>query len=296
MGPYPQYQGSGKLFGGGSTIGERYEIDTEILAHYEQVMEKERLLGGRAGRLEYLRTRELLARFLPPAAATILDVGGGAGVYALPLAKEGYSVYLVDPVPLHVEQATAASVAQPEAPLSGVELGDARSLSQEDESADTVLLLGPLYHLTLRDDRIQTLREAWRVVRPGGVVVAAAISRFASTIDGLLRGFLLDPEFEGIVERDVREGQHRNPTERPEWFTTAYFHLPEELRGEVKEAGFAVEALVGIEGPAWAVPDLDACLEVPRRRETLLAAIERVEAEPSLIGASAHLLVVGRRP
>jgi ubiquinone/menaquinone biosynthesis C-methylase UbiE len=266
------------------------------LAHYEEVMEKERLLGGGAGLLEYLRTRELLARHLPPAAATILDVGGGAGAYALPLAKEGYSVYLVDPVPLHVEQATAASVAQPEAPLAGVELGDARCLSQEDESVDAVLLLGPLYHLTLRDDRIQTLREASRVVRPGGVVVAAAISRFASTIDGLLRGFLLDPEFEGIVERDVREGQHRNPTERPEWFTTAYFHLPEELRGEVKEAGFAVEALVGIEGPAWAVPDLDAWLEAPRRRVKLLAAIGRVEAEPSLVGASAHLLVVGRRP
>jgi SAM-dependent methyltransferase len=214
----------------------------------------------------------------------------------LPLAKEGYSVYLVDPIPLHIEQATAASVAQPEALLAGVELGDARSLSQEDESVDAVLLLGPLYHLTLRDDRIQTLREAWRVVRPGGVVVAAAISRFASTIDGLLRGFLLDPEFEAIVEHDVQEGQHRNPTERPEWFTTAYFHLPEELRGEVKEAGYTVEALVGIEGPAWAVPDLDACLEVPRRRVKLLAAIGRVEAEPSLIGASAHLLVVGRRP
>jgi len=62
-----------------STIGERYEIDIEILAHYEQAMEKERLLGGGAGRLEYLRTRDLLARHLPPAPATILDVEGGAG-------------------------------------------------------------------------------------------------------------------------------------------------------------------------------------------------------------------------
>jgi ubiquinone/menaquinone biosynthesis C-methylase UbiE len=266
------------------------------LAHYEEETEKERLLGGGAGRLEYLRTRELLARHLPPVAATILDVGGGAGVYALPLAEEGYSVYLVDPVPLHVEQATAASVAQRRAPLAGVELGDARSLSQEDESVDAVLLLGPLYHLTLRDDRIRALREARRVVRPRGVVVAAAISRFASTIDGLLRGFLSNPEFEAIVERDVREGQHRNPTGRPEWFTTAYFHLPEELRGEAKKAGLAVEALVGIEGPAWAVPDLDAWLEDPRQRAKLLAAIGRVEAEPGLVGASAHLLVVGRRP
>ena len=67
-------------------------------------------------------------------------------------------------------------------------------------------------------------------------------------------------------------------------------------RGEVKEAGFVVEALVGIEGPAWAVPDLDAWLEDPRRRAKLLATIGRVEAEPSLIGASVHLLVVGRRP
>src|ERR671921_1300331 len=296
VGPYPRRQGSGKLLGGGSTIGERYEIDAEILAHYEEGIEKERLLGEGVGRLEYLRTRGLLARHLPPAAATILDVGGGAGAYALPLAEEGYSVHLVDPVPLHVEQATAASVAQPEAPLVGVEVGDARSLSQGDESVDAVLLLGPLYHLTLRDDRIQALREAWRVVRPRGVVVAAGISRFASTIDGLLRGFLLDPEFEAIVERDVREGQHRNPTGQPEWFTTAYFHLPEGLRGEVKEAGFAVEALVGIEGPAWAAPDLDGWIEDPRRRTKLLAAIGRVEADPSLMGASAHLLVVARRP
>ena len=86
------------------------------------------MFGEGVARLEYVRTRELLARHLPPAAATILDVGGGAGAYALPLAEEGYSVYLVDPVPLHVEQAAAASATQTEAALVGVEVGDARSL------------------------------------------------------------------------------------------------------------------------------------------------------------------------
>jgi ubiquinone/menaquinone biosynthesis C-methylase UbiE len=253
------------------------------------------LLGGGAGRLEYLRTRELLARYLPPAPATVLDVGGGAGVYALPLAREGYSVHLIDAVELHVEQARKASASQQDAPLAGARVGDARRIEWDDESADAVLLLGPLYHLTSRDDRLRALEEAYRVVRPGGVVAAAAISRFASTYDGLLRGFLDDPMFRDIVERDVREGQHRNPTGRPGWFTTAYFHLPEELRDEATEAGLSVEALVGIEGPAWILPDLDSWLEEPRRRSTLLESIRRVETESSLLGATAHILVVGRR-
>lgn len=276
-------------------IGEQQGLDAEMLAHYEEGIERERLLRGGAGRLEYLRTRELLARYLPPAPVTVLDVGGGAGAYALPLAREGYAVHLIDPVPLHVDQAREASALQRDAPLVSAEAGDARRLLWDDDSVDAVLLLGPLYHLTSRDDRLQALREAYRVVRPGGVIAAAAISRFASTYDGLLRGFLEDPRFEEIVERDVREGQHRNPTGRPEWFTTAYFHHPEELRHEVIEVGFRVEALVGIEGPGWVLPDLDSWLEDSPRRSRLLDAIRRVETEPSLLGATAHIFVVGSR-
>jgi ubiquinone/menaquinone biosynthesis C-methylase UbiE len=269
-------------------VSDKSELDAEILAHYGEGVERERLLRGGAGRLEYLRTRELLARYLPPAPATVLDVGGGAGVYALPLAREGYSVHLIDPVSLHVEQAREASASQRDAPLASAEVGDARRLTCDDNSVDAVLLLGPLYHLTSRDYRLQALREAYRVVRPGGVVAAAAISRFASTYDGLLRGFLEDPRFEEIVERDVSEGQHRNPTGRPEWFTTAYFHLPEELRDEVIEAGFKVEALVGIEGPAWVLPDLDSWLEDAWRRQRLLDAIRRVETRSLVCSVQPH--------
>jgi ubiquinone/menaquinone biosynthesis C-methylase UbiE len=174
-------------------------------------------------------------------------------------------------------------------------VGDARRLAWDDDSAEAVLLLGPLYHLSSREERLRALREAYRIVRPGGVLAAAAISRFASTYDGLLRGFLKDPGFEEIVERDVREGQHRNPSGRAEWFTSAYFHLPEEVEEEVGEAGFEVEALVGIEGPGWVLANLDQWLEDSAWRSRLLEAIRRVEKEPSLLGASAHILVVGRR-
>src|SRR5205807_2243996 len=56
--------------------------------------------------------------------------------------------------------------------------------------------------------------------------------------------------------RDLREGQHRNPTDRPEWFTTAYFHHPTELREEVEAAGLIFEGMFGIEGPGWLMPGL----------------------------------------
>ena len=61
------------------------------------------------------------------------------------------------------------------------------------------------------------------------------------------------------------------------------------------EAGFEVEALVEIEGPGWVLADLDHWLEDSAWRSSFLEAIRRVEKEPSLLGASAHILVVGRR-
>jgi len=96
------------------------------------------------------------------------------------------------------------------------------------------------------------------------------------------------------VERDLREGQHRNPQHRPHWFTTAYFHHPEELRAEVADAGLEVLELVGVEGLAGFLPQLDRRWENAPDRELILWSARVAEAEPSLLGLSAHLLVVAR--
>lgn len=264
----------------------------EIRGHYELGLERDRLVRGGRPRLEFARTMELLERFLPPRPAEILDVGGGPGTYAAPLARLGYSVHVVDPIPLHVEQAREAAT-QAGKSLTAA-LGDARALKEGDASVDAVLLLGPLYHLTEREERLRALAEARRVLRPGGMVLAAAISRFAPLLGGLFDGFLAEPEFRTIVERDLRDGQHRNPRplERPEWFTSAFFHRPEELRTEVAEAGFTVEAVLGVEGPGWL--DEGRWLD-NETRELALYAARAVEAEPSLSSLSAHLLAVGQK-
>jgi SAM-dependent methyltransferase len=256
----------------------------EILDHYGKRIERDRLAGGYS-RIELVRTKELLERFLPAAPGSVLDVGGGPGAYAAWLAERGYRVHLVDPVPLHIEQAAARGGFT-------AALGDARRLDEGDSTYDAVLLLGPLYHLTERAERVGALAEARRVLRPGGIVAAAAISRFASLLDGLKYDRLGDPAFRAIVERDLAEGQHRNPDRRPEWFTTAYFHRPEELEGELAEAGLATEGTFGVEGPGWLLRNL---WDDERQRESVLFAARAVERDPGLVGLSAHLLAIARR-
>jgi ubiquinone/menaquinone biosynthesis C-methylase UbiE len=260
-------------------------VDDEIRAYYESGVELDRLSQGYS-RLEFLRTKEILARFLPPSPARILDVGGGPGAYAAWLADQAHDVRLIDAAPLHVQQALKRAHGR----FSAVE-GDARSLDEPDASYDIVLLLGPLYHLTEHADRLTALREACRVLRPGGLVASAAISRFASLLDGLYAGYLSDPAFWPIVERDLADGQHRS-ADVASAFTTAYFHRPEELAGEVEQAGFELEGLFGVEGPGWLLVDRGDA----KTQENILRVAREVEQEPTVIGTSAHLLAIGRKP
>jgi SAM-dependent methyltransferase len=266
----------------------------EVLGYYARGGERERLAEAYFP-LERARTQELVRRHLPPPPGIVLDVGGAAGAYAFWLAEAGYVVHLVDPVPLHVRQAEDASRSRAEGRLASARVGDARRLDFADASADAVLMLGPLYHLTDRADRLAALAEVGRVLKPGGLVFAAAISRFASLLDGL-RGLVFDHDaFARIVEQDLADGQHRNDTGVPGFFTTAFFHQPGELGVEVREAGFALAGLFAVEGPAAFVPEFARRWADPRARERLLDLVRRVEREPALLGASPHLLAVGQR-
>jgi SAM-dependent methyltransferase len=269
-------------------------IDPAVADYYERSPEESRLEEG-ASRLEQLRTRELIERHAPPPPAEVLDVGGAAGVYALWLTELGYTVHLLDAAPRLVDEARRRSQAATRG-LASCRVADARSLPAASDSVSLVLLLGPLYHLVDAADRATALREAARVLRPGGILIAAGISRYASALDGIARDLFADDRFTGIVERDLTDGQHRNPTERIDYFTTAYFHRPEELRDEVAHAGFDVRGLYGIEGPGWILPDVAARLEDDARRAALLRICRSLESEPSVVGCSAHLLVVGEKP
>lgn len=267
--------------------------ENSIVAYYEQGDEIQRLSSS-LGQLEETRMRDLITRHLPAAPAVVYDVGGGPGGYACWLASQGYEVHLVDPVPLHVEQASAASQNQPDHPIAELCVGDARHIDRADNSVDVVLMLGPLYHLTERNERIAALRESYRILRKSGIIFAVAISRYASTLHGMIDGNM-DPEFIKIASRDLREGQHRNPNEHPAYFTTAYLHRPEEFKSEIKTVGFNFEGLFGIQGPGWLLQNLEEQWANRYYRERLLHIARSLESELSVIGVSAHIMVIARK-
>ena len=124
---------------------------------------------------------------------------------------------------------------------------------------------------------------------------AAAISRCASALDGIARDLFADPAFAAIVRQDLETGQHRNETNNLDYFTTSYFHRPDELRAEVVAAGFKCEGVVGLEGPGWILSDFADRWADERKREDLLRVARALEGEESIVGLSAHLLAVGVR-
>lgn len=118
-----------------------------------------------------------------------------------------------------------------------------RDLTAVGNGFDAVLMLGPLYHLTSRDDRVTALCEVRRVLRPGGIVVAKALSRFYPVFEALAGGMPISPEGLDGTARFLADGQYRNPGGDPARFTTSYFHRPDDLASEVRDAGLDLRQL-----------------------------------------------------
>ncbi|WP_250640017.1 methyltransferase domain-containing protein [Frankia sp. AiPa1] len=267
------------------------EIDSRVMDRYELVDEDDRLWRPGLGDLVRLRTWDIFARFLP-GHGCVVDVGGGPGTHAAHLAGRGYDVLLVDPVARHVERARARSGSQPHAPFRA-ELGEAGRLPVADQTADVVLLMGSLYHLVQRDDRAAALREAARALRPGGALLVEVIARHAWVLDATMKGLLGSSEIWDNFDCNLRVGLSQDPAQLAEGGFWAYFHRPEELRAELEDAGYREIRLVAVEGFAWLLGDLEQRMDNPA---DLLRAVRLTETEPSMLGTSAHVIGMARKP
>lgn len=262
-------------------------MDKSIEKFYMQGSERDRL---NTHRLERDRTLRILQRSMPPVPAVVLDIGGAAGAYAFPLAKNGYEVHLIDPVSLHIEQAKEYAQKN-KINLASYTIGDARGVNLPDNFADVILLFGPLYHLFAQADRLQTLQEAFRLLKPNGYLFATAIPRFASFIDSMNKGTIYSKL--KIIEQDFTTGIHHKASQDIDF---AYLHHPMELKDEILKSGFKNVSIVAIEGPVWHDGIVENLHQDLDGWEQLLALIDRIEMEEAIIGASAHIMALARKP
>ena len=139
--------------------------------YYNQYDEEGRLLS-RHGQVEYLTTMKYINECLSGTSdPAILEIGAGTGRYSVTLAKQGHRVTAVELIPRNLEILKSK--------LDGSEritpiLGNALDLSVlPDASFSVTLVLGPMYHLYTREEKLQALSEAVRVTKPGGYLLIA---------------------------------------------------------------------------------------------------------------------------
>ncbi|WP_099205993.1 class I SAM-dependent methyltransferase [Scatolibacter rhodanostii] len=268
----------------------------EVFEFYNAGAEKGRLERG-LGKVEFLRTKEILEKYLSDSSYVIYDIGGGIGVYSSWLAELKNDVHLLELAPLAVEYALKNQNGNH---IFSAEICDARNVQRADNSADIVLLMGPLYHLQNKTDRLQVLHEAKRVLKKGGLLFSVGISKFSSTTWALSTYgkdnlFLDDDIYYQMITTELSSGIHTRPQEYPYFLAQAYFHTPLELQGEIESSGFEIIDKYAIEGAIWFTPCLNEKWEEDKSRERLLDIVRRTENEDAIMGMSPHFMIVSRK-
>jgi S-adenosylmethionine-dependent methyltransferase len=241
--------------------------------------------------LEYDLTWRYLKKYLPTR-GSILEVGAATGRYTLDLARKGYQVTAVD-ISLNLLEFNhqAAAAAKLLKKIRYVH-ADARQLPDKvGDDFHAALLMGPLYHLVHELDRILALQQAHARLRPGGIIVTTFVSRFGLFSD------LLKTMPEWITER--KEVQSvlaigRDPEDYPRGGFRGYFATPTELAPLHESFGFETLVVAASE-PIIGADDESYNKLTGRQRRLWLDQLFEMSTEPSIIGASRHLLYIGRK-
>ncbi len=267
-------------------------ISAELENFYNKASEETRLEKG-MGIFEFERIKELIEKHINTQNATIIDVGGGTGKYAEWLAKKNHTVHLIEPVVKHIKLAEKRAK-KLKNPFS-VTIGEAKKLPYKDQTADLVILHGPLYHLQKREDRIAAIIEAKRVLKKGGILLGFAINATASTVVGLMNGMIHANSFFNMCKEELTTGIHNAPKDFPFLLADAYYHKPEDLKAEFLEQNLNFLNLFAVEGMIWLDNEYFANMLDKKKSKTLKQLQKLTENDEYLLPFSPHMMIAVRK-
>jgi len=267
-------------------------ISKELDDFYNKASEETRLEKG-MGIFEFERIKELIELHISITKATVIDVGGGTGKYAEWLAKKGHSVHLIEPVLKHIKLAEKRAI-KLNNPFS-VKIGEAKKLPFKNETADLVILHGPLYHLQKREDRIAAIIEAKRVLKKGGIILGFAINATASTVVGLMNGMIHANSFFDMCKEELTSGIHNAPKDFPFLLADAFYHKPQDLKAEFLEQNLNFINLFAVEGMIWLDNEYFANMLDKRKSKTLKSLQNLTQNEEYLLPFSPHMMIAVKK-
>jgi ubiquinone/menaquinone biosynthesis C-methylase UbiE len=240
-------------------------ISKELEDFYNKASEETRLEKG-MGIFEFERIKELIEKHISKPNRTIIDIGGGTGKYSEWLAEKGHSVHLVEPVLKHIK--LAEKRAQKLKNPFSVVIGEAKKLPYQDNTADLVILHGPLYHLQKREDRVAAIVEAKRVLKKDGIILGFAINATASTVVGLMNGMI-----------------HAN----------SFFHKPQDLKAEFLEQNLHFINLFAVEGMIWLDNEYFTNMIDKKKSKTLKTLQNLTQNDEYLLPFSPHMMIAVKK-
>jgi len=267
-------------------------ISRNIESFYNKASEETRLENG-MGIFEFERIKSLIEKHLQPSKSTIIDVGGGTGKYSEWLAQKGHKVHLVEPVEKHIQLAKKRTKKLKN--KFAIHQGESQNLEFLDNFADLVILHGPLYHLQKKEDRIQSILEAKRVIKNNGIILGFAINHSASTLVGLLNGIIHAKSFFEMCKEELTTGIHNPPKDFPWLLTEAFYHKPEQLKEEFMQQELTYLNLYAVEGMVWLDKNFFTNMQKDQERKTLLELIKLTETDTSLLSFSPHMMIAVKK-
>lgn len=266
----------------------------KVKNYYRNFNEDKRLSNDNSGKLEYEMTMRNLKKYLPKE-GTILDLGGATGAYAVPLAQNGYQVYLAD---LSVELINQAKEKVKKENISNIiscDVVNAIDLSiYEGEQFDVVLLFGPLYHLLDEKEREQCIQEVYRVLKRGGMVFASFIPYLSGSI-AIIDRYVRHPEQVNInnLRKVFATGRFNNLDNKG--FQEGYYPTSNEMETLFKNNQFDKVTIFSIRGFGYEKEDALYAVQEDNMFEEIMKLIEKTASNKEIIETCGHAMYIGRK-